>query len=306
MTRAAIAILFLLCAGAGARPQNAGCAVPDQMTKDQKIPCVKAGRFMVDQPTLSAEQLANGPDFDPAATEKSRFEYFTEGDNVSCYFRPHYAFMKVKGDSMKFQCWHMTTDGAFYGTKGELIRVDAVKVVVKPAKDGEQSVALYASNDTNNEHELKADHFKVKYLKPPFPNHNTRFNEVFTEVAASRIMWVLGFPADHVYPVGSVACIGCGDDPFTNDLKGNTASLKDAATVFKVVSAEREVPWRPSSRTETRPGHGKMQQSFILSAPGRTNKKWNMTLIGWRWASFTITMRLRSRTGFPVRPGAQR
>jgi hypothetical protein len=104
-------------------------------------------------------------------------------------------------------------------------------------------VKLYASTDTNNEHELKADYFKVKYLKPPFPNHNPRFNEAFTDIAATRIMWVLGFPADHAYPLGSVACIGCGDDPFTNDLKGNTASLKDTPNVFKVVDAERELPW---------------------------------------------------------------
>jgi hypothetical protein len=243
MKRAAIAMLFLLCTGACMRAQNAGCAVPDQMTKDQKIPCVKAGRLMVDQPTLTPQQLANGPDFDPAAPEQSRWDYFTEADNPSCYFRPHYAFAKVKGDSMKFQCWHMTSDGAFYDTKGGLIRVDAVKVVTKPSKDGETSVKLYASTDTNNEHELKADYFKVKYLKPPFPDHNPRFNEAFTDIAATRIMWVLGFPADHAYPLGSVACIGCGDDPFTNDLKGNTASLKDTPNVFKVVDAERELPW---------------------------------------------------------------
>jgi hypothetical protein len=242
MKRAAIAMLFLLCIGVATRAQTSGCLVPDPMVKDQKLPCVKAARFLVDQPTLTAEQLVNGPDFDAAAADKSRFDYFAETDNAFCYFRPHYAFMAVKGDSLKFQCWHMTADGAFFDTHGGSIRVDAVKVVAKPATDGE-SVTLYASSDTNNEHELKVDHFKVKYLKPPFPNHNTRFNEVFTEVAASRIMWVLGFPADHVYPVGSIACIGCGDDPFTNDLKGNTASLKDAPTVFKVVSAEREVPW---------------------------------------------------------------
>jgi len=244
MKRSVIAILFLPFVGTGTRAQNTSCPVPDQMTIEQKIPCVKAGRFMVDQPTLTAEQLANGPDFDAAAPDKSRFDYFTETDNVACYFRPHYAFMKVKGDSMKFQCWHMTADGAFYGTKGDVIRVSGVKVVVKPSADGgEPSVALYASSDATNQNELKVDHVKVKYLKPPFPNHNTRFNEVFTEVAASRIMWVLGFPADHVYPVGSVACIGCGDDPFTNDLKGNTAALTASPNVFKVVSAEREVPW---------------------------------------------------------------
>ena len=113
MKRAAIAILCLLCIGAGTRAQNAGCLVPDQMTKDQKIPCVKSGRLMVDQPTLTPQQLANGPDFDPAAPDQSRWDYFTEADNPSCYFRPHYAFAKVKGDSMKFQCWHMTSEGVF-------------------------------------------------------------------------------------------------------------------------------------------------------------------------------------------------
>lgn len=120
--------------------QTTTCQVPDQMKKDQKLPCIRAGSFMVDQPALTV-------------------------------------------------------------------------------------------------------HFKVKYLKPPYPNHNTRYNEVFTEVAASRIMWVLGFPADHVYPLGSAACIGCTSDPFDSNLKDNTASLKDTPNTFTVVSAERETPW---------------------------------------------------------------
>src|SRR4029077_10242194 len=125
----------------------------------------------------------------------------------------------------------------------ELIRLETAKVVIKTHKDGETSASLYAGNDTNNEHEIKIDHFKGNYRKKPSPEHNTRFNEVFTEVAASRIMWVLGFPADHVYPLGSVACIGCGPDPFNANLQNNTASLKDAPTIFKVASAEREAPY---------------------------------------------------------------
>ena len=43
MKRAAIAILFLLCLGVCTRAQSDGCAVPDQMTNDQKLTCVKAG-----------------------------------------------------------------------------------------------------------------------------------------------------------------------------------------------------------------------------------------------------------------------
>jgi len=223
--------------------QTQGCEVPKGMTKDQKLPCIRSAGILLDQPSLTPERLANGPDFDSANPEKSRFGYFTGNDTISCYFRPHYAFVAVPGDSMKFQCWHMTADGAFYGKKGELIRVDDVKVVVEKDKSGERSASLYARNDDKNEHEIKADRFKIKYLRPAYPDHNPRFNEVFTTEAASRIMWVLGFPTDHVYPAAAVSCIGCGDDPFGNKLADNQASLKDVPTVFKIVSAERELPW---------------------------------------------------------------
>jgi hypothetical protein len=243
MFRLYILVFLVLASVGGAAAQPNTCQVSDHMKKNEKLPCVRAGSFMLDQPALTVEQLANGMDFDAAEPEKSRFAYFTATDNVLCYFRPHYAFMSVKGDSMKFQCWHMTADGAFYSPTGEIIRVESVKIVIQTNKNGEKTASMFAGNDANNEHAIKADHFKVKYLKPTYPNHNTRYNEVFTEVAASRIMWVLGFPADHVYPVGSAACIGCTADPFGNNLKDNNASLKDAPSVFKVVSAERETPW---------------------------------------------------------------
>jgi hypothetical protein len=243
MFRLPILTFLVLVAVSGAAAQTNICQVPDQMKKEQKLPCVRAGNFMLDQPTLTSTQLANGPDFNEAEPEKSRFAYFTAADNVLCYFRPHYAFMSVKGESMKFQCWHMASDAAFYSPTGEIIRVESVKVVIKTDKNGEKTASLFAGSDANNENAIKADHFKVKYLKPPYPDHNTRYNEVFTEVAASRIMWVLGFPADHVYPLGSAACIGCTADPFGNNLEDNKDSLKAASTVFKVVSAERETPW---------------------------------------------------------------
>jgi len=239
---AVLALLMGVIVTRGAA-QTRGCEVPDGMTKEQKLPCVRASTILLDQPVLTADQLAKGPDFDSADAEKSRFAYFTGEDTISCYFRPHYAFAKVPGDSMKFQCWHMAADGAFYSRKGEPIRVDDVKVVVEKDKSGEKSASLYARNDDKNEHEIKADHFKIKYLKPPHPNHNPRFNEVFTSVATTRIIWVLGFPADHVYPAGAASCIGCTDDPFGKKLADNTASLKDAPAVFKIVNAERDLPW---------------------------------------------------------------
>ena len=243
LRRSVFVLSVVLLAVAAGVAQTQGCEVPDGMTKDQKLPCVRAAGILLNQPTLTPAQLANGPDFDAAQPDSSRFAYFTADDTIRCYFRPHYAFVKVPGDSMKFQCWHMTPDGSFYGAKGETIRVDDVKVVIQQDKSGQKSASLYPRNDDKNEHEIKADHFKIKYLKPPYPDHNPRFNEVFTAVATTRIMWVLGFPADHVYPAGAASCIGCTDDPFGKKLADNKASIKDAPTTFKVVNAEREAPW---------------------------------------------------------------
>jgi hypothetical protein len=243
LRRSVFVLSVVLIAVAGGVAQTHGCEAPAGMTKEQKLPCIRAASILLDQPTLTATQLANGPDFDAAEPEKGRFAYFTADDTITCYFRPHYAFAKVPGDSMKFQCWHMTADGAFYNRKGETIRVDDVKVVVENDKSGEKSASLYPRNDDKNEHEIKADRFKIKYLKPPYPDHNPRFNEVFTAVATTRIMWLLGFPADQVYPARAANCIGCNDDPFGRKLADNKASIKDAPATFKVVTAERELPW---------------------------------------------------------------
>ena len=238
----ALAILPAVAASAFAQtPQSSGCDVPDDMKKEQKLPCLKASSILVEQPTLTMAQLTNGPDFDAAQPDATRFKYFTDADTIRCYFRPHYAFQKVPGDSMKFQCWQMTADGGFFSKKGQTISVNGVRVVISSDKSGEKSAALFASDDAQNQHEIKADRVKIKYLKPPFPNHNPRFNEVFTAVAATRFMWVLGFPADKVYPAGAVSCVGCGPDPFGNKLGDNKASLKDAPEVFKVVNVEREL-----------------------------------------------------------------
>jgi len=223
--------------------QTQGCDVPDGMTKAQKIPCLKAAGIMIDQPTLTAAQLTNGPDYDPAQPEKSRYLYFTADDTVACYFRPHYAFVAVPGDSMKFQCWHMASSGGFYSSKGDIIPATDVKVVITADNSGEKVAHLYPADDAQNQHEIKADHVKVKYLKPPYPDHDPRFNEVFTSVAATRFMWVLGFPADHDYPVGAASCIGCGPDPFGSKVDNNNASLKDQPNIFKVVNVERELSW---------------------------------------------------------------
>jgi hypothetical protein len=230
-----------------------GCVVSPQMGQGQKMPCLRESHVMLDQPTLTLEQLTKGPDFDPADPVKSRFLYVTPNDTLTCYFRPHFAFIRDKGQSLKFLCWQMAGPNAFFDRTGNKIDVDDVKVVISKDPGGESRAHLFAKSDSANANEIKADSFKVKYLSPPFPNHEKRLNEVFTEVAATRLLWALGFPADHMYSAGAVRCIGCGSDPFKDNLKDNKSSLKDGATTFRVVAIERLLPMEPieASNDET-------------------------------------------------------
>ena len=222
-----------------------GCLVPDHMTKGQKAPCVRESSPLLDQPSLTLEQITKGPDFDSANPTASRFKYFTPADTVTCYFRPHFAFLRDKGQTPKFLCWQLDGAGGFYDRSGAGVKVDDVKVVVRKSEGGESRSALFARGDAANATEIKADQFKVKYLMPPYPGNEPRDNEVFTEVAASRILWALGFPSDHMYSARAANCIGCGSDPFKNNLKENRASIHDRPTAFNIVAIERLLPMEP-------------------------------------------------------------
>ena len=45
--------------------------------------------------------------------------------------------------------------------------------------------------------------------------YGPRNPELPAETAASRLMWALGFPVDHIFRVHSVRCFGCPADPFS-------------------------------------------------------------------------------------------
>jgi hypothetical protein len=71
------------------------------------------------------------------------------------------------------------------------------------------------------------DEVKVKYGRSN--------GEVYAEVAATRLLWALGFPADAMYPV-RVVCRGCPADPFHR--RGDKADR----TVFEIAATERKYP----------------------------------------------------------------
>src|SRR3954463_15543448 len=83
------------------------CDVPNGMTAKEKLPCVRASTVLLEQPSLTIEQVVKGPDFDAAEPVKSRFAYFTPADTITCYFRPFFAFLPDKGRTPKFLCWQL-------------------------------------------------------------------------------------------------------------------------------------------------------------------------------------------------------
>jgi len=74
------------------------------------------------------------------------------------------------------------------------------------------------------------DELKVKYGRDN--------GEIYAEVAASRLLWALGFGADRVYPV-RVICAGCPES-----LKADSRQ-RDGRAVFEYATIDREVEGYP-------------------------------------------------------------
>jgi len=74
--------------------------------------------------------------------------------------------------------------------------------------------------------------WKVKYVS----------DETYTEVAATRIMWRMGYAADRVYPVNELVCRGCkNDDPWKSMSKSMDQPAPGSSILFRTVSIERSI-----------------------------------------------------------------
>ena len=61
--------------------------------------------------------------------------------------------------------------------------------------------------------------------------------EVYAQVAATRLLWALGFPANRMYPV-KVTCHGCSADPFTT----RPTTEATAPVIFDPATIDEEYP----------------------------------------------------------------
>jgi hypothetical protein len=72
--------------------------------------------------------------------------------------------------------------------------------------------------------------------------------EVYAQVAATRLLWALGFAATRMYPV-KLVCRGCPPEPF----KGRTAALRSTVTTFDPATIEVKAD---GETIETKPDEG--------------------------------------------------
>ena len=72
--------------------------------------------------------------------------------------------------------------------------------------------------------------------------------EVYAQVAATRLMWALGFPANAMYPV-KIVCRGCPADPFN----GKAAPAGSAPVTFDPATVDEPAP---GTTIETKPDEG--------------------------------------------------
>jgi hypothetical protein len=96
-----------------------------------------------------------------------------------------------------------------------------------------------------------ADDFTVKW--------GEENGEVYAEVAGTRLLWLLGFPADGVYPV-RVECRDCPADPWRE-----RSSRPGRTAVFQPATIERRFPGRT---IEERPDQGWRWDELARVDPG--------------------------------------
>jgi hypothetical protein len=88
------------------------------------------------------------------------------------------------------------------------------------------------------------DEVKVKYGEDN--------GEVYAEVAATRLLWALGFGADAMYPV-KVVCRGCSADPF-EDEAGDSEKKSDGAPGANTPDARASHTFDPAAVERPMPG----------------------------------------------------
>ena len=111
-------------------------------------------------------------------------------------------------------------------------------VAAKDLKEGPKGHGAFAAEETINCRYIKkamsGNSPKFECVIPPADEVKVKYGqdngEVYAEVAATRLFWALGFPADRMYPV-KVLCDACPPDPAKASTPGSAPILFDPASI---------------------------------------------------------------------------
>ena len=183
--------------------------------------CLARARLAGDQPPLTIDMIRRGPGV-PLAIAGATPEH--------CSFIPYDMRLKGRGMSRKFWCYRTDAQGRYYS--------DDQAVVPDAARVSAAGVLVDARGRTLTDEMGRAR--RPEIIKVKYSTGDSRGREVYTEVAAHRFLWTLGFPSDHVFRA-TVICAGCSRDPF-NDIRTAAANRPARGTnVFEQASVERRI-----------------------------------------------------------------
>jgi hypothetical protein len=182
--------------------------------------CLARAHLAGDQPPLTVETITRGPGGPLTVAGVTR---------EHCSFIPYDMQLKGRGMSRKFWCYRTDAQGRYYS--------DDQAVVADASRVSAAGFLVDAKGRTLTDDAGRAR--RPEIVKVKYSTGDSRGREVYTEVAAHRFLWTLGFPTDHVFRA-TVVCAGCTRDPF-NDIR-TTADNRPAreTNVFQQASVERK------------------------------------------------------------------
>lgn len=254
-----VVLAAVLASASATHAATSACVVPVRqgarelvsVTEASRQECLRCARMLGPQPVLSVDAMRRGPGSASAIPDEP----------VYCAFVPYQMRLKRSGKSRKFWCRLTNAAGSYYNDRHELVE-EAVAVSSSGLLlDGVGRLLL---DDAGRPQAPSV--IKVKYS-----TGDNRGREVHTEVAASRLFWALGFPADRVYPA-RVFCRGCTGDPFDDIRTEDENRARSGTSYFPRASVEHKLPGRPIQTEEDQGWSWKEAYAHAKPDPARRSE----------------------------------
>jgi len=205
------------------------CKIPDDLEKpinsSQRLECLKNSHFLQsEQSNISLESAIQGPDL----KDETTFDY---REQVYC----RYFYRYQNGSSNKFRCYRTNEKNQLMNEKG-----DVVSQAVSVGVFGTDQEDLLLDSQGKAILTAKGKAMKADVLKVRFQDGSKRHRENYASTVASRIAWIMGFPAENYYSVKNVHCFGCEKNPWNEGLKPQLNNNPKVENDFAYSAIERK------------------------------------------------------------------